>query len=150
MTAIEPALTDPRAAGAAHPPTTTLRRVVMADAAVTAVAGVVLLAASRTLADESGLATTGPLVGIGGFFVGLAVVVAVLGRLPARTLIRLTPINALGDLAWAAASVVVAFAADLSGTGRAMVLAQALAVLAIGEAKLRLARRARAVATLVE
>jgi hypothetical protein len=83
---------------------------------------------------------------VGGFFVGLAVAVALLGRLADHLLLRLAPLNAYGDLVWAAASVVVGVTADLSGAGRVMVLGQAAAVLAIGEAKLLLTRRARVAA----
>jgi len=144
VTAIHPPVSVPPTEGADHPAVATLRRIVMADAVLTAVAGVGLLGAAETWADEAGLATTGPVVAVGGFFVGLAVVVALLGRLPAATLVRAAPLNAVGDLAWAAGSVAVALAADLSGTGRAIVLAQAVAVLAVGEAKLLFARRSRA------
>jgi hypothetical protein len=144
VTAIHPPLTERPTERAEHASVATLRGVFMADAGLTAVAGVAVLAASETLADEAGLATTGPLLGIGGFFVGLAIVVAILGRLPACSLVRAAPLNAIGDLAWVAGSVAVAVMADLSGAGRTMVLAQAVAVLAVGAAKLWFARRSRA------
>ena len=115
----------------------------LADAVFTGVAGITLLLTADSLADEAGLATSGPLLAIGGFFVGLAVVVAAVGRAPEHSLLRLVPFNGAGDLVWTAASVFVALGADLSGAGRAMVLVQAVAVLAIGEAKLVLTRRAR-------
>ena len=50
--------------------------------------------------------------------------------------------SAAGDIVWALASFAVAFVADLSGPGRALILVQGVLVLAIGEAKLVLRRRA--------
>ena len=82
---------------------------------------------------------------MGAFFITLAVIVAGVSRAPQALLVRLAALNAVGDLLWAAASVVwVALTADLSGTGRAMVLVQATVVLGVGEAKLVLSRRATA------
>jgi hypothetical protein len=125
-------------------PVVALRQLMVADAVVTAVGGLGLLAGASMLAEEAGLTTAAPVRAVGGFFVVLAVVVATVGWRPERTLVRLTSVNGLGDLMWAAASVIVGLTADLSGSGRAVVLVQAVIVLAVGEAKLLLARRARA------
>ncbi len=140
MTAVHPTtFTDqPRAAEA----TTFVRRSVQADAALTAGGGVVVLAAAEPVADLVGVATTGPVIAVGAFFVALSLVLAVLGRTDARHLLRLVPINAVADLAWATASIGVAALADLSGTGRALIAIQAVAVLAVGETKLITVRRA--------
>jgi hypothetical protein len=139
MTAVQPPVTahrPPERLGA-------LRQLMLADAVGTGAAGLALLLGADPLADEAGLATSGPVLAIGAFFVGLAVVVAAVGRAHEAVLLRLVPLNGAGDLAWAAGSVIVGLTADLSGSGRAMVLVQAVAVLAIGEAKLVLSRRAR-------
>ncbi|MEO6318567.1 MAG: hypothetical protein ABIP36_07280 [Acidimicrobiales bacterium] len=122
---------------------TVVRRVVQADAAVTAVGGIVVLAAAEPVADLLGLATTGPVLAVGAVFVALSLVLALLGRADARSMLRLVPINAAGDLVWAAASIGVAALAELSGTGRALIAVQAVVVLAVGEAKLITVRRAR-------
>jgi hypothetical protein len=139
MTAVQPSVAAQRSPS----PVGVLRQLMLADAVFTGVAGITLLLAAEPLADEAGLATSGPLLAIGGFFVGLAVVVAAVGRAREHSLLRLVPLNGAGDLVWTSASVFVALGADLSGAGRAMVLVQAVVVLAIGEAKLVLTRRAR-------
>ncbi|MGK2948494.1 MAG: hypothetical protein ACSLFP_07960 [Acidimicrobiales bacterium] len=120
-----------------------LRRFLVAEAAVTAALGAGMLVGTDALADRSGLATTGPVLAVGAFFVALPVVLAILSRAPQRLLLRLAPLNAAGDLAWAAASFGVAALADLSTTGRVLVAGQGILVVGIGEAKLLLARRAR-------
>ncbi len=145
MTAVQPIPTAarPRTDGADTPAQASVRRVVRADVALAAVSAAGLLGAARPLADLADLRTTGPLLAFGGFFAVLALGLLALGAAPARTLVRLTPVSGAGDVAWAAASVVVALVADLSGAGRAVVLVQAIVVLAMGEAKIALARRAR-------
>jgi hypothetical protein len=145
MTAVQPSKPSHQASSSLG----VLRQVMIADALFTAVAGVGLLAGADPLAEEAGLATTGPLVAVGAFFVVLAALVAGLGRAPEPAVRRLVPLNGIGDVAWAVMSVVAALAADLSGRGRAVVLVQAVAVFAIGEAKLVLARRARSSAKIV-
>jgi hypothetical protein len=125
-----------------------LRRFLVVEAAVTAALGVAMVAAADTLADRAGLATTTPVVAVGAFFIALPVLLAVLSRAPESALLRLAPINAAGDLAWAAASFGVAALADLSTTGRVLVAVQGLLVVGIGESKLWLARRARRSATM--
>ncbi len=142
MTAVHPTtVTDqtPREAAA----TTVVRRVVQADAVLTAFGGLVSLAAAEPVSDLLGLATTGPVIAVGAFFVALSLVLPLLGRTDARSLLRLVPINAVADLGWAAASIGVAVLADLSGSGRALIAIQAVAVLAVGEIKLITVRRAR-------
>jgi len=140
MTAVQP----PVAAHRSPSPRGALRQLMLADAVFTGVAGIALLLAADPVADEAGLSTSGPLLAIGAVFVVLAAIVAALSRAREDSLVRLVPLNGAGDLVWAAASVIVALSADLSGAGRAMVLVQAVAVLAIGEAKLVLPRRVRA------
>lgn len=142
MTAVHPTtFTDqtPREAQA----TTVVRRVVQADAVITGFGGLVALAAAEPVRDLLGLATTGPVIAVGAFFVALSLVMALLGRTDTRSLLRLVPINAVADLGWAVASIGVAALADLSGPGRALIAIQAVAVLAVGETKLITVRRAR-------
>jgi hypothetical protein len=139
MTAVQPPITADRSPS----PLGALRQLMLADAVFTLVAGIALLLAADPLADEAGLATSGPLLAIGAFFVVLAGVVAAVGRASEDLLPRLVPLNGIGDLGWAAASVIVSLSADLSGSGRALVLVQGVAVLVIGEAKLLLSRRVR-------
>jgi hypothetical protein len=125
-----------------------LRRFLVGEAVTTAALGAAMLVAADSLADRAGLATTGPVVAVGAFFVGLPILLAVLSRSPQQLLLRLAPLNAVGDLAWAAASFAVAALADLTTTGRVLVALQGLLVVGIGEAKLFLARRARRSATM--
>ncbi len=135
----EPQITDRRRPA----PERLLRQVMVADAVATGVAGIGLLLAADPLADEAGLATTGPVLAVGGFFAVLALLVGAISRVRDPLLVRLAALNGGADVGWAVASVVVGLTADLSGTGRALVLVQAVAVLGVGEAKLLLARRAR-------
>ena len=61
MTAVQPPVTaQPRPSALG-----TLRQLMLADAVFTGVAGITLLLAADPLADEAGLATTGPLLAIG-------------------------------------------------------------------------------------
>ena len=121
-----------------------LRQLVVADAVVTGVAGWLLLVAAVDVAEWAGLTTAAPVRGVGAFFVLLGAALAGLSRASDGVLVRVVPVNAVGDLVWAVASVVVALAADLTGPARALILLQAVLVFAVGEAKLVLARRARA------
>jgi hypothetical protein len=125
-------------------PVGSLRQLVVADAVVTGLTGWLLLVVSVDVAEWAGLATAGPVRGVGAFFVVLAVALAGLSRTSDGVLVRVVPVTAVGDLLWAVVSVVVALAADLAGAARALILLQAVFVFAVGEAKLVLARRARA------
>jgi hypothetical protein len=125
-------------------PASSLRQLVVADAVVTGLTGWLLLVVSVDVAEWAGLTTAGPVRGVGAFFVVLAVALAGLTRTSDGVLMRSVPVTAVGDLVWAVASVVVALAADLTGAARALILLQAVFVFAVGEAKLVLARRARA------
>ena len=143
MTTTHPTATATAERSWDHATVTDLRRFLVAEAVITAALGAAMLVAADSLADRSELTTTGPVVAIGVFLVALPVLLALLSRAPQRLLLRLAPLNAAGDLAWAAASFGVAALADLSTTGRVLVAAQGLLVVGIGEAKLFLARRAR-------
>ena len=119
-----------------------LQDLVRADAIVCAVSGFALLAAADALADLAGVATTGPVRAVGAFLVVLGMGLAWLGSAGDDARQRWIPLSAAGDIAWALASFALAFVADLSGPGRALILVQGVLVLAIGEAKLVLRRRA--------
>jgi hypothetical protein len=120
-----------------------LRDLVRADAAVCALSGLALLLASDPLSDVAGVATTTPARGAGAFLVLLGVGLAWLSNVSDRTRLRWVPLSASGDLVWGLASLAVAVLVDLSGAGRTVIALQGLLVLAIGEAKLVLHRRAR-------
>jgi len=143
MTAVHPTTVPGHRPATQADATVAVRRVVLADAAVTGAGGALLLATASWTADLVGLANSGPVVIIGAFFVVLAAVMALLGRADDERLLRLVPLNAVGDLGWAVASVATVVLVDLSGTGRVLIAVQALAVLAIGEAKLITVHRAR-------
>ena len=121
-----------------------LRQVVRLDIGVCAASGVALVAGARPLADLAGLAGGGETAAVGGFLLVLAAGLVLLARASARTLVQLVPWSAEGDLAWAAASALVAGTVSMNGTGRALVLAQGVIVAGVGVAKLRAHRAARA------
>jgi hypothetical protein len=73
----------------------------------------------------------------------LGVGLAFLARAGRRALVALAPWSAEGDFAWAAASLVAAGFADLTGPGRALVAAQAVVVAVMGAVKIRAAKAAR-------
>ena len=128
----------------ATPPIRSLRRLLVADAALTGLAGVLLLVTAQDMADWAGLSTATPMRVVGAFFVLLAVALAGVSRMRDGLLVRVVPVNAAGDVLWAIASLVVALVVDLTGGARALLVVQAVFVFAVGEAKLVLARRARA------
>ena len=123
---------------------TRVRRVVQADAVLCLVSGGLLFAGASPLAELAGLEPTWPVAAVGAFLLLLGVNLLVLARASARHVLAITPWSAESDFAWAVASVVVALAVSMSGPGRAIVLAQAVVVAAVGVAKLRAVRAARA------
>ena len=143
MTALDVS-TVPRRPGVVPTPLRSLRQLLRADAVLTGLAGVLLLATAPDLADWAGLSTAGPVRVVGAFFALLAVSLAGISRMGDGLLLRVAPVNAVGDLLWAVASVVVAVAADLTGGARALIIVQAVFVFGVGEAKIVLARRGRA------
>lgn len=120
---------------------TDLRRVIAEDAVLCGVSGAVLLVGAAPLADLVDLDGGGPLIAIGAFLIALAAALAWLRQAPTAELLRLSPISAAGDLAWAVASLVVAVAVSMNTAGRVAVVVQGLVVAGVGAAKLR-ARRA--------
>jgi hypothetical protein len=121
-----------------------LRDLVRADALVCLGSGLALLVAAAPVSDLAGVATTGPARVVGAFFFALGIGLAALGAASHEIRERWVPVSAIGDIAWALASLAVAILADLTGPGRALVAAQGLLALAIGELKPALHRRARA------
>lgn len=119
-----------------------LRRVIRLDVAACAGPGIALVGLAGPVADLLGVDGTTPIVVAGVFLVALAVDLALLARSSTATLLRLTPWSAAGDMAWALGSVALALLAPLSGIGRAVVLAQGLAVAGMAFAKLAARRRA--------
>ena len=119
-----------------------LRRLLLADAAICAVSGIGLVVFRSPIADLVGRDSTTALAAIGTFLAVLAIGLSSLARAHRRTMLRLTPWSAEGDLLWAAASLAVAAVASLNGTGRVLVLIQAVAVAGMGVAKLAGRRRA--------
>lgn len=120
-----------------------LRSLMGADAALAAVSGLVLVLAGGPLSDLAGVDTAGPARLAGAFLLVLAVDLALLARATDAARQRWVPVSAAADLLWAAGSIAVAVLAELSGPGRALVAAQGVLVLGIGEAKLVLHRRGR-------
>ena len=105
-------------------------------------AGSALLAAAGPVSDLVGVSTTGPVRAVGALLVVLGMGMAWLGSAGDNARQRWVPLSAAGDIAWAVASFAVALVGDLSGPGRALILVQGVLVLAVGEAKLVLRRRA--------
>jgi hypothetical protein len=85
----------------------------------------------------------GPTVAAGAFLLVLGAGLALLARAEVHVLRALLPWSGEGDLLWAAGSVAVAALVDLTGPGRALVLAQAAVVALVGVAKLSLAKQLR-------
>lgn len=120
-----------------------LRTVVRADAALCVATGAVLAAGASPLADLAGLDTATPVVLPGVFLLVLGLGLGLLARADRRLLVALTPWSARGDVVWGAASLAVAAGVDLTGPGRALVVAQALVVTAMAALKLRAVCAAR-------
>lgn len=113
---------------AAAPARFTLKQLLVVDAVTCLVTGVVLTAASASLAALLGLPQS--LL----FHAGVALFpCAALMTAAARTLAKpLVWFVIFGNFAWAAASVVVAFALEPTAFGMVFVLAQAAVVAALG------------------
>jgi hypothetical protein len=120
-----------------------LRQLLTVDAAICLVSGAVLVVAATPVADLVGLSTSEPVRVVGIFLVLLGGALAWLSNSSDKARQQWVPINAAGDLLWAAASLAVAVLADLTGPGRALIAAQGLLALSIGETKLVLLRRAQ-------
>ena len=119
------------------------RRLVRFDSLLCLASGAVLVAAASPLTDLAGVEPLVPTVAAGVFLVVLGAGLAFLARAELRPLRALLPWSGEGDLLWAAGSVAVATTVDLTGPGRALVLAQAAVVALVGVAKLRLAKQLR-------
>lgn len=143
MTTIDTSLPAPAPTGRSANARDQLRAVVGADAALAAVSGLVLVLAAGPLSDLAGVATAGPARLAGAFLLVLSVDLALLARATDAARQRWVPASAAADLLWAAGSIGVALLAELTGPGRALIGAQGLLVLAIGETKLVLHRRSR-------
>ena len=120
-----------------------VRRIVQADAVLCLVSGSLLVVGAQPIADVAGLEPAWPAAAAGAFLVLLGANLLFLARAAARHLLALTPWSADGDFLWAAASVAVAVGVSLTGTGRVLLIAQALLVAGVGVAKLRAVRAAR-------
>ncbi len=118
-----------------------VRRMLWLDAAVEAVAAVVLLALAGTVAAWFGLDATVIAV-LGGVFVAAAVGVAVLALAPAPGLVRILALLNIG-VASAAWVVVIAAWGALSVEGRWLMGGAADAFILVGLLELRALRRGR-------
>ena len=123
-------------------PSSLLRNTLRADAAVCAVAGIDLVAFSGMAADLLGIArgATLPIVGVG--LIAYAAYLIVASR---REPLSLTEAWAFatGDLLWIAASAALIAFGPLSASGKWMVGAVAVVVLAFAEFKMLGIRRIR-------
>jgi hypothetical protein len=115
------------------------RPFLLADAATTALNGLLYLAAAGWLSDWFG-APVGLQRGLGGFLVLVGVGVAVLATrrpIPRRGVVTLVAVNT----AWVAASLGYALLGDLTDLGRAWVVLQAAVVAVFAAAQAWFARR---------
>lgn len=126
------------------PPAARLRRVIRFDAALCVASGAALLGGAGPLADLADVDGEGTILAAGAFLVVLAAALAWLSRAPVDVLVRLTPWSADGDFVWALGSVALAVTVSMSGAGRGLLVAQALAVAGVGVLKLVAHRTARA------
>ncbi len=120
-----------------------VRRIVLADAVLCLVTGGLLVGGVVPIADLIGLEPRWPVAAAGAFLLLLGGNLLCLARAAPRHVLALTPWSADGDFLWAIASVAIALGVSLTGPGRALVLVQAVAVVAVGLAKLRAVRAAR-------
>jgi hypothetical protein len=121
-----------------------VRRVVQADAVLCLVSGGLLVAGVAPIADLLGVEPRWPVAAAGAFLLLLGANLLFLARAAARHVLALTPWSADGDFLWAIASIAVALGVSLTGPGRALILVQGVVVAAVGVAKLRAVRAARA------
>jgi hypothetical protein len=119
------------------------RRLVRFDSLLCLAGGALLVAGAAPLTDLAGVEPLAPTVAAGIFLLLLGAGLAVLVRAELHVLRALLPWSGEGDLLWAAGSVAVAAMVDLTGPGRALVLAQAAVVAMVGIAKLTLSKQLR-------
>jgi hypothetical protein len=113
-----------------------LRLVLRLDASGAAVSGLVLVLAAGPLARLADVAAVGVVRLIGLGLLVLAVDLVLLARSRPSTLVRFTPLSAMGDVAWMVTSFVVAAAVEMNSGARVVVLAQGIAVGGVALAKL--------------
>jgi hypothetical protein len=121
----------------AEPAAHDLRRLLRADAALCLVSGAVVAAAARPIADLLDVTSTSPILVTAGVLVVVGLALVALAAAPRAVLAVGSALSAAGDAVWAIGFAAVAVLAPLSGEGRALVLAQAALVAAIGLAKRR-------------
>jgi hypothetical protein len=119
------------------------RRLVRVDSLLCLASGALLVAGASPFTDLAGVEPLAPTVAAGIFLLALGAGLAVLARAELHVLRALLPWSGEGDLLWAAGSVAVAAMVDLTGPGRALVLAQAAVVGMVGIAKLTLSKQLR-------
>jgi hypothetical protein len=119
------------------PATHDLRRLLRADATLCLVSGAVVAAAARPIADLLDVTATGPILATAGVLVVTGLALVALAKAPRAVLSAGSALSAIGDALWAIGFAGVALLTPLSGPGRALVLAQAALVAAIGLAKRR-------------
>lgn len=112
------------------------RRLLLADASLSAALGAVLVTAAP--ADLLGLSSTTPLRVVGAVLLVLAADLALLAR--TRAARRWVLLAGVGSLAWEAASLALAVLGDLSAVGTALVVGQGLVFGALGVLQLRAGR----------
>jgi hypothetical protein len=119
------------------------RRLVRFDSLLCLASGALLVVGATPLTDLAGVEPPAPALAAGVFLLVMAAGLALLARAQLRVLRVVLPWSGEGDLLWAAGSVALAVMVDLTGPGRALVLAQAAVVALVGLAKLGLAKQLR-------
>lgn len=112
-----------------------VRRILAIDAGLCLAGGAVLLAAAAPIADRADLAAPTFVRVLGAFLLVLGVDLVLFARAPQRWARLGAGLTAVGDVAWATGSVALVLTAELPGWANAAVLAQAVAVLAVGATK---------------
>lgn len=115
-----------------------VRQTLQLDAVASGAVGVLLLALSGLTEEHLGI-TTGLSVGIGAFMLLWA---AFVGWASTKDSLTLTTEIGYANLAWVVASVIFLVAADLTGLGVAVVIAQAVAVAVFAELQIMSVRKA--------
>ncbi|HET7690928.1 MAG TPA: hypothetical protein VFK41_11135 [Nocardioidaceae bacterium] len=114
------------------------RQSLQLDAVASGAVGVLLLALSGQTEEHLGI-TTGLSVGIGAFLLFWA---AFVGWASTKDSLTLTTEIGYANLGWVVASVIFLVAADLTGLGVAVVIAQAVAVAVFAELQIMAVRKA--------
>jgi hypothetical protein len=112
-----------------------VRRILALDAGFCLVTGTALMASATPIAERTGLAAATVVQSVGGFLVLLGVGLAMLSRSPQRWARLGAAVTGIGDVAWVAASAVLAATAVLPAWATAGVLTQAVLTLAIAGGK---------------